>query len=94
MDSGLRRTARNSVGNRSRWTPPRNVIRRGKGLLPYLESLVREVPKRWDNKLKRYVTNDDWLLWDLDKETAKLGTRADNTESSITGTKHIPPVLE
>ncbi len=36
------------------------------GLLPYLESLVREVPKRWDNKLKKYVVNDDWLLWDLD----------------------------
>ena len=42
-------------------------------LFPYLESLVREVPKRWDNKLKRYVVNDDWLLWDLDGTTTKAG---------------------
>ena len=41
------------------------------GLLPYLESLVREVPKRWDNKLKKYVVNDDWLLWDLDGTAAR-----------------------
>ena len=35
-------------------------------LLPFLEKLSQEVPKRWDNKLKKYVTNDDWLLWELD----------------------------
>ena len=40
--------------------PPKNP------LLPYLEKLIREVPKRWDNKLKKYVPNDEWLLWDLD----------------------------
>jgi hypothetical protein len=40
--------------------PPRNP------LLPYLEKLAREIPKRWDNKLKDYVPNDEWLLWDLD----------------------------
>ncbi len=43
--------------------PPQNP------LLPYLESLAREVPKRWDNRLKQYVTNDDWLLWDFDGPT-------------------------
>ena len=47
--------------------PPRHP------LLPYLESLVREVPKRWDNKLKKYTVNDDWLLWDLDGTTTKAG---------------------
>jgi hypothetical protein len=35
-------------------------------LLPYVEKLAKELPKRWDNKLKRYVKNDDWLLWELD----------------------------
>lgn len=35
-------------------------------LLPYIERLAHELPKRWDNKLKKYVTNDDWLLWELD----------------------------
>ena len=45
--------------------PPRNP------LLPFLEKLAREIPKRWDNKLKRYVTNDDWLLWEL--ESTKRG---------------------
>ena len=35
-------------------------------LLPFLEKLTIDVPKRWDNKLKKYVTNDDWLLWEFD----------------------------
>jgi hypothetical protein len=34
-------------------------------LLPFLASLTHTLPKKWDNKLKRYVRNDDWLLWDL-----------------------------
>ncbi|MGI8819750.1 MAG: hypothetical protein ACR2ID_02590 [Chthoniobacterales bacterium] len=44
--------------------PPQNP------LLPFLERLAHEVPKRWDNKLKKYVTNDDWLLWELDSAAA------------------------
>jgi hypothetical protein len=40
--------------------PPQNP------LLPFLEKLSREIPQRWDDKLKRYVTNDDWLLWELE----------------------------
>ena len=47
--------------------PPQNP------LLPYLETLAREVPKRWDNKIKQYVTNDDWLLWDLEGSATKHG---------------------
>jgi hypothetical protein len=31
-------------------------------LLPFLEQLNKELPKKWDNKLKRYARNDDWLL--------------------------------
>ena len=40
--------------------PPENP------LLPYLEQLSERIPRRWDNKLKRYETNDDWLLWELE----------------------------
>ncbi len=36
-------------------------------LLPFLEKLTRQIPRRWDNRLKKYVPNDDWLLWDLDE---------------------------
>jgi hypothetical protein len=38
-----------------------------KPLLPFLERLTRELPKRRDNRLKKYVPNDDWLLWDFDE---------------------------
>lgn len=41
-------------------------------LLPFLEKLNRQLPKKWDTKLKKYVHNDDWLLWDL-KTVKKTG---------------------
>jgi len=44
-------------------------------LLPFIERLTRELPQRWDNKLKKYVANDDWLLWELDQPPAIGGTR-------------------
>ncbi|HKZ01515.1 MAG TPA: hypothetical protein VJ180_04710, partial [Pyrinomonadaceae bacterium] len=32
-------------------------------LLPALDRIhAGELPKKWDNRLKRFVTNDDWLL--------------------------------
>lgn len=34
-------------------------------LLPFLKTLARELPKRWDAKRNDYVQNDDWLLWEL-----------------------------
>ena len=40
--------------------PPQNP------LLPFLERLTHELPQRWDDRLKRYVPNDDWLLWELE----------------------------
>ena len=40
--------------------PPQNP------LLPFLEKLAGEIPRRWDSRTKQYVTNDDWLLWELD----------------------------
>jgi hypothetical protein len=33
-------------------------------LLVFLEALSHKLPRKWDNRLKRYVRNDDWLLWD------------------------------
>jgi hypothetical protein len=39
-------------------------------LLPFLEKLSRELPKKWDNKFNRFIVNDDWLLWEL-KEKGK-----------------------
>jgi hypothetical protein len=41
--------------------PPQNP------LLPFLEKLSHQLPERWDNRLKKYVPNDDWLLWELDQ---------------------------
>jgi len=34
-------------------------------LLPTLEELNQRLPQKWDNRLKEYVRNDDWLLWDI-----------------------------
>jgi len=34
-------------------------------LLPFLERLSKRIPRKWDDRLKRFVPNDDWLLWDL-----------------------------
>jgi hypothetical protein len=41
-------------------------------LLPFLEKLNRELPKKWDRKLRKFVPDDDWLLWDF-KEGKKRG---------------------
>jgi len=38
-----------------------------KPLLPFLENLNRELPLKWDRATKKFVRNDDWLLWDLRK---------------------------
>jgi hypothetical protein len=34
-------------------------------LLPFIEKLNRELPKVWDRKLRKFVPDDDWLLWDF-----------------------------
>lgn len=34
-------------------------------LLPFLAQLNEKLPQKWDNRFKKYVRNDDWLLWDL-----------------------------
>jgi len=37
-------------------------------LLAFLEKLNSSLPLKWDNRRKRYVRNDDWLLWDFRKK--------------------------
>jgi hypothetical protein len=34
-------------------------------LLPFVEKLNKNLPKKWDAKLNRFVPDDDWLLWDF-----------------------------
>jgi len=34
-------------------------------LLPFLEKLNRNLPRKWDSKLNRFTPDDDWLLWDF-----------------------------
>jgi len=41
-----------------------------KPLLPFLESLNRQLPQKWDRHQKKFGPNDDWLLWKLDQGTA------------------------
>ena len=37
-------------------------------LLPFLAELNKTLPTKWDNKRKKYVRNDDWLLWNIQKD--------------------------
>jgi hypothetical protein len=50
-----------AMDERERLQPPQ------KPLLPFLERLTHDLPERWDNRRKKYVPNDDWLLWELDE---------------------------
>jgi hypothetical protein len=34
-------------------------------LLPFVEKLNHELPKKWDSKLDKFTPDDDWLLWDF-----------------------------
>ena len=55
--------------------PPKNPV------LPFIDRLSKEVPQRWDNKLKKYVTNDDWLLWELDTAAEGGETVEDSSQA-------------
>ncbi len=50
------------IDERERRRPPTRP------LLPFLEKLSRRLPAKWDNKRKRYVRNDDWLLWNIQSD--------------------------
>jgi hypothetical protein len=49
-------------------------------LLRFLEDLNKELPKKWDNRLKKYIRNDDWLLWELRR---KGGREADVMDARL-----------
>jgi hypothetical protein len=49
-----------SIDEREQRRPP------ARPLLPFLESLNKKLPSRWDNKLKKFGRNDDWLLWKIE----------------------------
>jgi len=34
-------------------------------LLKFLEEVDKELPKKWDRHTKKYITDDDWLLFDI-----------------------------
>lgn len=40
-------------------------------LLPFLEKTSRKIPVKWNNAQKKYVRNDDWILWDLEPKLLK-----------------------
>jgi len=44
-------------------------------LLPFLARLNERLPKKWDRRVRRYVDNDDWLLWNLSRPTHRAGRR-------------------
>jgi hypothetical protein len=58
---------------RFKWKPTpldRNEADTGvqRPLLPYLEALSQSLPKKWDNRLKKWMTDDDWLFWKLGRQ--------------------------
>lgn len=44
-----------------------------KPLLPFLVQLNQRLPEKWDRHLNKFGRNDDWLLWELEKD--KQGMR-------------------
>jgi len=39
-----------------------------KPLLPFLESLHKTLPQKWDAEKQQFVSDTDWLIWDLKPE--------------------------
>jgi hypothetical protein len=51
--------------------PPKNP------LLPYIERIqAGRLPQKWDNRIRKFVRNDDWLLWKLPAASHKGKARA------------------
>jgi hypothetical protein len=44
-------------------------------LVPFLARLNDELPKKWDRHRKDYGPNDDWLLWNLQKQGGGAAVR-------------------
>jgi hypothetical protein len=46
-------------------------------LLPFLERIHGgRLPEKWDNRIRRFVRNDDWLLWKLPPASGQRKSRA------------------
>ena len=54
-----------------------------KPLLPFLLQLNDELPRKWDRVKQGYVTDDNWLLWDLVKD--KLGAQVNSINLGVAG---------
>ncbi len=48
-------------GHEKRFPPKRPLLR-------FLANLNKRLPRTWDRKLNRFVSDDDWLLWDFKKD--------------------------
>lgn len=48
-----------AIDEHERRFPPRRPV------LPFVENLNTRLPQKWDGKLKKFVPDDDWLLWDF-----------------------------
>ena len=44
-------------------------------LLPFIEKINEELPKKWSRHVNDWVANDDWLLWKLSKSDRDGGHR-------------------
>jgi hypothetical protein len=46
-------------------------------LLPFLERIHRgRLPQKWDNRIRKFARNDDWLLWNLPGTSPQRKARA------------------
>lgn len=48
-----------------------------RGLLPFLERLNKQLPDKWDNRIKKRVPNHDWLLWDFARQDVETSSVSD-----------------
>lgn len=49
-------------------------------LLPFIEKVNEELPKKWSRQRKEFVPNDDWLLWKLSKQDKHGGQHVTATK--------------
>jgi hypothetical protein len=49
-------------------------------LLPFLQKLDRELPKKWSRHTNDFVDNDDWLLWDIHRSGGAGGATVDHAK--------------
>jgi hypothetical protein len=64
-----------------------------KPLLPFLESLNRELPLKWNRAAGKFGRNDDWILWDLrkDKDGASVAdAKQTKSQQRAPGSSGVP----